>query len=61
MPAMLTDLKPTEPSRAKVEFHCHQTGNYSRAATNNLSINAKQPKNVPVSFHNPSGYNSLLF
>ena len=45
----------------RVRDHCHYTGLYRGAAHNSCNLKYKKPKNIPVFFHNLSGYDSHLF
>ena len=45
----------------RVRDHCHYTGRYRGAAHNSCNLKYKKPKNIPVFFHNLSGYDSHLF
>ena len=40
----------------KVKDHCHFTGKYWGAAHNTCNLRYKDPKNIPVIFHNGSTY-----
>jgi hypothetical protein len=45
----------------KVNDHCHYTGKYRGAAHNSCNLKMKQPKLIPVLFHNLEGYDAHLF
>jgi hypothetical protein len=45
----------------KVNDHCHYTGKYRGAAHNSCNLKMKQPKSIPVLFHNLEGYDAHLF
>jgi hypothetical protein len=45
----------------KVNDHCHYTGKYRGAAHNSCNLKMKQPKFIPVLFHNLEGYDAHLF
>ena len=45
----------------KVRDHCHLTGRYRGAAHNKCNLAIRNPKFVPVVFHNLEGYDSHLF
>ena len=45
----------------KVNDHCHYTGKYRGAAHNSCNLKKKQPKFIPVLFHNLEGYDAHLF
>ena len=45
----------------KVRGHCHYTGLYRGAAHNTCNLNYKIPKQIPIVFHNLSGYDAHLF
>ena len=53
--------KEFTPDHHKVKDHCHYTGVYSGAAHNTCNLRMKQPKFIPVLFHNLEGYDSHLF
>ena len=40
----------------KVRDHCHYTGKFRGAANNICSSSYKEPKEIPVKFHNGSTY-----
>jgi hypothetical protein len=45
----------------KVSDHCHYTGEYRGAAHNSCNLRMRQPKFIPVLFHNLEGYDAHLF
>ena len=45
----------------KVKDHCHYNGAYRGAAHNTCNLRMKQPKFIPVLFHNLEGYDAHLF
>jgi len=45
----------------KVRDHCHCSGKFRGAAHNSCNLLFRKPKQVPVFFHNLSGYDSHLF
>jgi hypothetical protein len=45
----------------KVNDHCHYTGKYRGAAHNSCNLRMRQPKFIPVLFHNLEGYDAHLF
>ena len=45
----------------KVRDHCHYTGRFRGAAHSSCNLKYKKPKNIPVFFHNLTGYVSHLF
>ena len=45
----------------RVRDHCHYTGCYRGAAHNSCNLKYSKPKDVPVFFHNLTGYDSHLF
>ena len=44
----------------KIRDHCHVTGKYRGSAQWSCNVNIKFTKNIPVMFHNLSGYDSHL-
>ena len=54
-------LKPFEPWETKVRDHCHYTGKYRGAAHEMCNVRFAIPKQIPVFFHNLSGYDAHLF
>jgi len=53
--------KPFEGSDDKVRDHCHFSGQFRGAAHNKCNLLFRKPKQLPVIFHNLSGYDSHLF
>jgi hypothetical protein len=49
------------PENHRVKDHCHYTGVYRGAAHNTCNLRMKQPKFIPVLFHNLVGYDAHLF
>ena len=45
----------------RVRDHCHFTGKYRGAAHNSCNLKYCKPNNIPVFFHNLTGYDSHLF
>ena len=45
----------------KVNDHCHYTGKNRGAAHNSCNLKMRQPKFIPVLFHNLEGYDAHLF
>ena len=45
----------------RVRDHCHYTGRYRGAAHNICNLKYSKPNNIPVFFHNLTGYDSHLF
>ena len=45
----------------RVRDHCHYTGRYRGAAHNKCNLKYSKPNNIPVFFHNLTGYDSHLF
>ena len=45
----------------RVRDHCHYTGRYRGAAHNHCNLKYRKPNNIPVFFHNLTGYDSHLF
>jgi hypothetical protein len=45
----------------KVNDHCHYTGKYRGAAHNSCNLRMRQPKFIPVLFHNLEEYDAHLF
>ena len=45
----------------RVRDHCHFTGKYRGAAHNKCNLKYCKPNNIPVFFHNLTGYDSHLF
>ncbi|PFX22887.1 hypothetical protein AWC38_SpisGene12595 [Stylophora pistillata] len=50
-----------EEGEEKVRDHCHFTGKFRRAAHNSCNLSARQPKFIPVIFHNLANYDAHLF
>ena len=50
-----------ELKKDKVRDHCHFTGQYRGAAHNKCNLMCKNPKLLPVIFHNLQGYDAHLF
>ncbi|PFX15495.1 Collagen-like protein 6, partial [Stylophora pistillata] len=44
-----------------VRDHCHYTGKFRGAAHNSCNLSARQPKFIPVVFHNLANYDAHLF
>ena len=49
------------PENHRVKDHCYYTGVYRGAAHNTCNLRMKQPKFIPVLFHNLEGYDAHLF
>jgi hypothetical protein len=49
------------PENYRVRDHCHYTGTSRGAARTKCNLTMKQPKFIPVLFHNLEGYDSHLF
>ena len=45
----------------KVRDHCHYTGKYRGALLSKCNLRLKRSRNIPVFFHNLTGYDSHLF
>ena len=54
-------FRPFTLKDPKVRDHCHYTGNYRGAAHRNCNLRYKIPSNIPIVFHNLSGYDAHLF
>ena len=50
-----------DPQNRKLRDHCHYTGLCRGATHNNCNLKYRIPENIPVVFHNLSGYNTHLF
>ena len=50
-----------DPKNRKVRDHFHYTVEYRGAAHNNCNLKYKIPHNIPIVFHNLSGYGTHLF
>ena len=50
-----------DPRNKKVRDHCHYTGEYQRAGHNNCNLKYNIPHNIPIVFHNLSGYDAHWF
>ena len=55
------EIDDNDPKNYKVRDHCHYTGKYRGPAHNKCNLAAKNPKFVPILFHNLSGYDAHLF
>ena len=53
--------KEFTPENHRVKDHCHYTEVYRGAAHNTCNLRMKQPKFIPVLFHNLEGYDAHLF
>jgi len=50
--------KPFSPDDTRVHDHCHLTGRYRDPAHSNYNLNYKNSFNIPIVFHNLSGYDA---
>ena len=50
-----------DPRNRKVRDHCHYTGLYRGAGHNNCNLKYWIPDQIPIVFHNLSGYDAHLF
>ncbi|XP_022799901.1 uncharacterized protein LOC111337802 [Stylophora pistillata] len=53
--------KDFEKGDTIVRDHCHFTGKFRGAAHNSCNLSARQPKFIPVIFHNLANYDAHLF
>ena len=54
-------FKPFNPKDPKVRDHCHYTGRYRGPAHSLCNLRHRIPSDIPVVFHNLSGYDAHLF
>ena len=54
-------FKPFSQKKRKLRDHCHYSGLYRGAAHSSCNLKYKIPNDIPVVFHNPTGYDAHLF
>ena len=54
-------FKPFNSKEPKVRYHCHYTGHYRGPTYSLCNLRHRIPSNIPVMFHNLSGYDAHQF